>query len=59
MRAFLVRHQWLFVLGCFLSAVANLVCIYFSPKVIDFSFSIIAFMWGVILAMSLVRSFYK
>jgi len=59
MRAFLVRHQWICVLGCFLSALANLICIYASPKVIDYSFGLLGFLWGVIVAVPLVRDFFR
>lgn len=59
MRAFLVRHQWICVLGCFFSSLANLICIYASPKVIDYSFGLLGFLCGVIVAVPLVRDFYR
>ena len=59
MREFLARYCWLAALLCLFCAVANILCIYFSPKVIDYSYAFLAFMWGMILAIPLVQSFYK
>lgn len=59
MRAFLIRHQWLFIAGNVAAVVANLICIYASPKAIDYSFGVIGFLWGAIFALLGARELYR
>lgn len=59
MRAFLIRHQWLFIAGNVAAIVANLICIYASPKAIDYSYSVLGFLWGMIFGLGIAREMYR
>lgn len=55
MRAFLIRHQWLFIAGNVAAVVANLICIYASPKAIEYSYSVLGFCWGMLFGYFVAR----